>query len=403
MAGLNLLPFKVVILLTFLIFLWAMFEVSAGYLTWGWRVALLVLIGLQPFIWEGRDDILSDLPFLMFLYLALAFNERFCERARQQPPLPLAFVLGVLLFLPYATRTAGLSIIPAFFLYDLWKRRRLTLFTCAAIATPLFLALAQSRILKTTSGYGGLFNLSPSWLVHNTINYIRSLRVFLVNGYSHPLSYGVFAIALVLAAWGGWRQLRRGLHFLDVFALVYLPLIIAYSVPGLHRYLLPFLPLFFIYVLTGFQALLEALPATLRTPALCAALLLISGTYAGVYAKSERGPIQDGVNDPEFLQTCKYLRDHAAPSDIVIFRKPRVLALLTGLQAAVYNTTGSPETIRAFVHQTHARYIVVASLSYEDFEPDAKNLLPAIERYREAVTEVYTNPHYRIFVLHPDF
>jgi hypothetical protein len=404
LEGLNYSLMKAVVILTFLVFLWAMFVVSSHYLTWGWRVVLLALIGFQPYLWNLKDDILSDLPFLMFLYLAVALVESLYARpANQKLPLGAAVVLGIVLYLPYGARNVGLAMIPAVLLYDVWKRRRLTLFACVAVTIAAVLVVAQGRILKTAGGYGGLFDLSPIWLARNASLYLRSARVFLLNGYSNLLSYGIYGITLLLAVWGAWRQLRRGVHLLELFALIYVPLIIAYSVPGQHRYLLPVLPLFFIYVLAGLQAVLAAVSPAKRAVIASAAVFLIALTYGGAYAKADWGPIRESINDPDFLQACQYLRQHAAPSDIVIFRKPRVLALLTGLQAAVYNTTGGPETIRAFAHQVHARYIVLGAVAHEDFAPDQQNLLPCIERYRDALTEVYANPHYRIFALHPEF
>ena len=404
--GANYSVMKVIVILTFLVFLWAMFVMSAHYLSWGWRVALLVLVGFQPYLWNLRNDIISDMPFIMFLYLALAFAEHIESRyLKERPPLAAALLMGLLMYLVYGTRSVGLAIIPAFVLYDLLIHRKLTRFAIIAAGLTAFLGLTQAEMLKAANGADriGLFDLRPSWLISNTIAYFKAERIFLVNGYSNLASYGIFFIAILLAVLGAWRQLRRRIHLLDLFALMYFPLIIAYMVPGLQRYLIPVLPLFFIYVLSGLQAVMDVVGHPRRVAAASLAAILIFFTYAGAYAKSDRGPIQEGVNDADFLEACHYLRDHAAPSDIVIFRKPRILALLTGMQGAVYNTTGTPEEIRAFVHQTHARYIVVASVPHEDFKPDAQNLLPALERYRDAVTEVYTNPHYRIFALHPDF
>jgi hypothetical protein len=367
---------------------------------------LLILVGFQPYLWNLRNDIISDLPFIMFLYLGLAFSEHIESRPlKEKPSIWAALLMGLLMYLAYGTRNVGLAIIPAFIIYDVLKHRKLTRFAVIAAGLAALLGLIQAELLKAANGSDrmGLFDLRPSWLIHNTINYFKAERVFLLNGYSNLVSYGIFFIAILLTVLGAWYQLRRGVHLLDFFALMYFPLIIAYMVPGLQRYLVPVLPLFFIYILSGLQAVMDALDRPKRLAAASLATVLIFFTYAGAYAKSERGPIHEGIDDADFLQACQYLREHAASTDVVIFRKPRVLALLTGLQGAVYNTTGSPEEIRVSVHQTHARYIVVASLSHEDFEPDAKNLLPAMERYRDAVTEVYANPHYRIFALHPDF
>jgi hypothetical protein len=363
------------------------------------------LIGLQPFVWDKKDDITSDIPFLMFLYLGIALAGHFYDRPAKETPVWAGVLAGILMYLSYGTRSVGLAIIPALLFYDVLKRRRITRFGVIAVGVAGLLAAAQAASLRGTNGSDrfGLFDFSPAWLISNTIAYFKSLRVFLLNGYSNSVSYAVFGVAILLALWGAWYQLRRGVHLLELFPVIYMGLIIAYPVPGLQRYLLPVMPLFFIYVLTGLRELLAAAMPPLRIPIAGAAVLLIAMTYAGAYAKTDWGPIREGINDPDFVDACQYLRKNAAPGDIVMFRKPRILALLTGLPAVIYSTTAGCDAIRADVHQFHARYIVTGDVSHEDFASDAQQLRPCLERYKDSLDEVHANSHYRIFTLRPGF
>jgi hypothetical protein len=404
-AGLNYPLLKGIEVVTFLVALWAMFVVSSRYLTWPWRIGLLLLIGLQPFVWDKKDDITSDIPFLMFLYLGIALAGHFYDRPAKETPVWAGVLAGILMYLSYGTRSVGLAIIPALLFYDVLKRRRITRFGVIAVGVAGLLAAAQAASLRGTNGSDrfGLFDFSPAWLISNTIAYFKSLRVFLLNGYSNSVSYAVFGVAILLALWGAWYQLRRGVHLLELFSVIYMGLIIAYPVPGLQRYLLPVMPLFFIYVLTGLRELLAAAMPPLRIPIAGAAVLLIAMTYAGAYAKTDWGPIREGINDPDFVDACQYLRKNAAPGDIVMFRKPRILALLTGLPAVIYSTTAGCDAIRADVHQFHARYIVTGDVSHEDFASDAQQLRPCLERYKDSLDEVHANSHYRIFTLRPGF
>ena len=68
--GLNLMAMKVVVILLFLLALMAIHLAFRNELRWPYLTALVALVGFNPQFWAFKDNILSDLPFLLFTYLS---------------------------------------------------------------------------------------------------------------------------------------------------------------------------------------------------------------------------------------------------------------------------------------------------------------------------------------------
>src|SRR6185369_7064365 len=86
---------------------------------------LVLLVGLNPFFWQFKDQILSDIPFLFFALLSLglfASTDASDGSARRRAIVGL--LSGAAAYAAYATRTLGFTLIPCFVVHDLWRLRR---------------------------------------------------------------------------------------------------------------------------------------------------------------------------------------------------------------------------------------------------------------------------------------
>lgn len=74
---------------------------------------------------------LSDLPFLLFFYVATIL----VQRAPRDGPAewPWAILIGIALCLAIGTRTAGIALLAGLMLYDLLKYRTFTRITVVAL------------------------------------------------------------------------------------------------------------------------------------------------------------------------------------------------------------------------------------------------------------------------------
>jgi len=67
--GLNLKAMKAEIIFFFLSFLFAFFLIFKNDLPFKYLAAVVCIIGFNPYFWDVKDNIMSDIPFILFLYL----------------------------------------------------------------------------------------------------------------------------------------------------------------------------------------------------------------------------------------------------------------------------------------------------------------------------------------------
>src|SRR5262249_5624012 len=111
------------------------------------------------------------------------------------------------------------------------------------------------------------------------------------------------------------------------------------------------------------------------------AIAAVAATYGGAYAKADWGPIHEGIGDPEFRGAVDFINRTAAPGARLIFRKPRLLALLTDRAAGIYPTEESTEQIRRYIHEARIGYVMVGTPPDEAFDIDRTVLARVMAAY----------------------
>ena len=137
-------------------------------------IALVAIIGFNPIFWDFKDAILSDIPFLFFAYLALFLIEWSWPQEGQQHHSPIfcGAVIGLAMYLAYATRAVGLALVPTIFVFSLVRARKITAAAWIAAGSSLILAAVQSISIGDFSSYisaahkngGSLIGRIPSYL-----------------------------------------------------------------------------------------------------------------------------------------------------------------------------------------------------------------------------------------------
>lgn len=122
----------------------------------------------------------------------------------------------------------------------------------------------------------------------------------------------------------------------------------------------PLVPLLLLYLFTAVEALLTRVaPAAFRQTVIAGYLAAVL-VYGAAYARADYGPIGEGIGNPAFQQLCAAVRNLTNPSDVVIFLKPRLLALLTGRATATYSKTADQEALWENITSLGGRYVVLA-------------------------------------------
>jgi hypothetical protein len=373
-AGLYLPAMKAVLVVFFIAGLLMFFLIARDFLPAGWSVIVVALVAFHPVYWEAKDQINSDLLFLCPLWTSLWLAHRTYTRLDGLSPtsrIGRALLLGLLLYLTSATRTLGVLLIPVLLLYDLIRTRgRPSAVTGVVIGVAVLLMLGQSLLLPVPFYAGGHFSFAPLFMVQTAARYVQILSWFWVNEFSRLLAYLLFGATFLLTGLGLWTTLRRSVSIYHVFIALYCGALSVFVYPH-TRYLFPLFPLALLWAGVGLCTMRRRLPAgTFRVVALSLVGLTVFGEGTR-YSVSQWGPFREGISDPDFRAMCELVRERTKPDMPIIFRKPRLLSLMTDRSGSVYPLAGDTASIANYIETIRAGYLIVTNLvSPEDFLSD---------------------------------
>lgn len=400
-------------------------------------VCVLLAVGLNPYLWDIKSALLSEIPFCLFLYAALLLIDRLSEgpaasparAGRATPPrgldLPsagLALAAGTCLYLAYAMRTVALVAIPAVVLHDLVRNRRLRAATLLVLLVVGPAVLAQNQAFDVLSGYGagvqagvaagtGAGPTAPgagpaggqlAALAGNALHNLPRMPLYLGWAWGGGLPQGVDPLLSLLlfaaAAVGFVAVVRERIGISEVFAVVYLGglAVLPPSYVDLRR-LVPLLPLFFLYVVRGLGTLGALGRPRLATAVRAGTALLLTAAYAGAYLQFERGPLTDGVHTPEARQLFEAVRDEVPADGLCLFFKPRVLALFADRPAAGFWESDPPELLIEQADQLGATHLIAGPGT----EPEAP-LRATARAFPARLEERWSNESFTLYRLRHD-
>jgi len=397
--GMDLRPMKVLVVALFIGSLLLLPLLVRDVLPSPYAELLVLMVGLNPFFWEFKDGILSDLPFLFLALLALLWFRQAVAAADSGATLrhrmTLAACAGIAAYAAYATRVPGIVLVAAFVAHDLVRHRTLRAPSAVAAAVFALLAAAQYVVGFRDVSYFDQGMASVGVVLRHGPEYLRSLSVLWDNGYSDGARKGVFLGVAALAAIGYWRAARSRPGVLELFPLLYLPVILAWSSFQSTLFLIPVIPFFVYYALAGARALDEALQRRWgrRHVATLAFLTVTLLTYVARYSTLPLGPIDSGVERPEGIELFSFVRQKTAPQDIILFSKPRVLALYTGRRASAPYYPSDPCALWTYLRQIGATYVVTGPTGpYMESE----KLAAFVAHYPDSFREMMRNREFAV-------
>jgi hypothetical protein len=399
--GLNLAAMKIVLILIFTGGLYFLDGLFADRLPQPWRYALILLVGLSPYVFSLRDEIETEKAFVALLLLTLWLTKRAFSPTGARS-MKLAILIGICVFGMCATRNTGLAILPVFPLLDLLnsRPRRITWFSITIILTAGLLLSPIIILLHTTSGYAHLFNFSPLWIAQSALAFAKRFEIFWWGKDPRWPGNVTLVLVAVLAALGLFRDVRKHVGPAELFLPCYLAVILPYFSPGFQLYLLPLYPLLVGYALIGFFNLAGGW--RYRSAAIALGMSAVALLFGTAFWKTNWGPIREGLEDPEFAAVCDFIHDKTVSTEIVVFRKPRLLALLTEHPSTVYpmhlDRDPEPDEIWNYLVRVHASYVVVAHLDGPEFATDPIVDRTLVLHSLEAIP-VFSNAHFKIYRL----
>ena len=392
--GLDLRPMKILVTVFFAGSLLVMGSLFRNVLpTPSYVAALVVIVGLNPFFWEFKDHVLSDLPFLFFVLLSLhLFTQADAPDASRRRQVTLAVMSGVAAYAAYATRSLALTLIPCFIAHDLSRYRRVTANAAVASAVAVALAGVQHVIWFHDSSYFDQLSNPVSAAQRNVPAYLQSLSDLWENGYSGSLRKIAFLAGSALAAFGYMRSLRARVSVFHLFPVLYLaPVILWPSFQG-TRFLIPIVPFYFHYCLLGVGRMDAAAQRRwgTRHAVLVVFLAAVLVSYAGRYSTLQFGPLPEGIAKRESRELFEFVNTSTDPTDIFVFSRPRALALLTGRRVSGGYSPADPCRLWQYMREIKASYVITGP-EPDPFNDDAVYLRRFVSRFGNEFRRVMAN------------
>lgn len=393
-AGLNWVALKVVAVACWLGALTLLVFVFYRDLTLGSVVGVIAILGLNPFFFDYKDQIASDLPFLFFVLIALILLDR-CDA---KSGWPLALAAGLSICLCTATRAIGLALLPSFLLYSLLRERRIT---AAAIRVSL-VALASTALyvwsFRGPVSYLDQLHITAASIGHNL--YFQLWQIYnnlWGNGFSRALAVILTATLGLLGVFGYLLRWRRGWGLAEVFLPLYTVAIILWPTEDDLRFLIPVIPYWLFYVAIAIEWMTKRWPGRNVRMAALALVTLIFASYAGAYLHADFGPITEGVGDVRFRELCDFITTRTPPDAIFIFEKPRLLSLLTSRRASGYHDAADPGQIWDYSRRIGASYWILSQASERDKQYLRPTMLNASQAQR-----VFANAGFDLYWIPPE-
>jgi hypothetical protein len=389
--GMNLRAFKAVTVICFVIFL-AIFEsLVRPMLSPAMSACALLILGFNSVFWDQRDYILSEFPYLMFSFGALlAIQNTYQKLTPEKLDIGAAMLLSVLLYCSYGTRTIGIALLAALVLADLAKFRRPSRFMVVVAAGTAILILAQTLFITSPKGYVSAFHFSLRTTLVNAVYYAKTLSYVWQNGFSKKLQIIFALLFTALAGFSFARHFWKERATREIYLLGYVGILFVWNAEIGLRGLLPILPLYIAYGVEEFGRIIEPLSIPTRRTATMVLLLFCGLTYIGQIRKESSQQAEPNVHDASAQELFSFLRASTQPSEVLIFPKPRCLALFTNRAVASFAPDEAPEDSADFMRSIHATILVNTNWS----PPAWRSFL---EGNKGSLIEIFHNAEYEVF------
>ncbi len=429
LCGFDLFAMKVEIILLFAAFLAVFYLTFRAELPAPYLLAVLLLLALNPYLWDYKDRIMSEVPFLLFAFLVFCLLDRAHDETRSPHGRRLAALgAGLALYLACGTRSVGIVLVPCV-LAEGWLRRRLPLtpnpspprgegpeetprpspfggeggkgrpgrvtpWVLAAFGAPLVL---QRLLLPFDGSYLDQLVLDPELFGRNALWMVRSLGLYVDNGRSVAGLVLSFAAVGGLGLLGFLGRVRQGITCREIFTVLYPAAILTWPcTESSPRLLLPVAPLCLVYVCHGLRRL-----GGWRGPAwerlaggvLAAGVLAI---YAWQYTRADFGSLHDGIGKPESVALLDYVRRQTPPDAVILFQKPRAMALLTGRRSSALHIPHDDEEAWRYLGRIGATHVVA---DRDLFRRGPSVVRTLARHWPDRLREVYQNKDFTVYAV----
>lgn len=357
--GIDLQKMKIENILFFLFSLILIYLTIRDEIRFSNSLILILILGLNPFFWNFKDSVVSDMLFLCVIVLTLYYINRLYQNTLpERRSFTGVLLCGFLLYVAYGTRTAGIALLPAFFVLDWLQSKKISMFFIGSAVFFIIIVVVQNLLIHGGGSYLDQFRgLGPNIVVRNILIYIDSMVKLWDSGLPRWtfLRVLIFIPLFIFAVIGFWNRLKK-IGIYELFTIFYLVLILLWPTPQGARFMIPVIPFFLFYAFWGIQKI----PGSMyRRSVVCIMLLFITFSYFSKYRTLNFGPIPGGMNKKGMPEMCAWVRTQTQPTDVFVCEEPRIFALCADRHASSYFQPEKDEALLDYMGQIHAGYFAI--------------------------------------------
>ncbi len=408
--GVN--PYVLALLMSVLFVLWALVACYFFRKEFGFSTSLVILLfAFYPnFMLWLKLLITSDILFCIFFLLTILFLTR-GEITKHRNYL----IAGIFGGLAIITRNVGWILIPAVWFYYMYStlinlkvssQNKISnpclvntlVFTIAAVTLPV---IFNQFLFKTPIDYvsdtARLFSLGMVFgtVKSNVIHYGKSfLSLYQSTDPSLKTFSAIFSgFVLLLTIAGACMKIYHNADLGDFICGCYLTFILCFPVISDYRYIVPVHVILVLYFFFGARVFLSRLSKVLIPASKVVFLILMLLVFKDhlQYLWEHGRETVPGPYEEIVQETFQYLRTAVPDSELIVFNKPRALALYTNKKTTMQNWDKSPEENFNYLHALGAKYYLYSWMVKDE------NFAEVIEGNRKNFREVYKNWQFTLF------
>lgn len=383
--GLDFLALKATLLFSFTVAMLLLYLYLVKFYEVGLAALTIFCVAYNPYIWSFRQQILSDFPFIMWVFISLFCVHKLLNENNFSYKRLISVFAGVALYMAFATRVLGLLVIPAVICYLIFNNFKRGKHLLVSLIIFLLLVAIQFAMIGNTYDYSdaatssSIFNVSGNLLIYSQ----GMTQLFIYPFWSSNKFILAFLPLVSLAGfvatkYNQAKPLGRGGLFVRILKSFqvhewmlggYLVIILTQPFSQSPRYLLPWIPFFILYTLLFIKIIYNWVSARINLPKFLNLKLiscLFVATFISLFVllefsnKVEGFKKEPSIITPESIELFQFVQNELSEDALIAFSKPRVMGLLGDRRSIILPSDINEVKIHSYFISKKISHLVVA-------------------------------------------
>ena len=364
--GYDFMPYKIFILLLFLVWLVVIYRYLRDKMPELYALAVIAILGFNPFLWEMRNSILSDIPAALFFTLAIVLT----EKAFTGNKITDWIIAGCVIYFSYAIRSTGIVLLPAAVIAGLFYKNTRRLKLLIPVIVFFLLIPVQSLLFHQEGSY---FTIIANTLTGDgaagiadqvrqfSVWYFDSFKDFFIGSYHNLFTNSVLFYAGFSAATLGFIfSLRKKVTTAEIAVVLYVGVILLWPAFQGFRFFVPLMPLYLLYIVVALQQIKKEKIGRIAASAF---MVLMIAVYISYYITADYGTPKYNIEASENKEVFNYIRSTTEDHALIMSEKPRAFCLETGRRGIVFPDPAYADSLQSCIRENNVEFIATSKFN----------------------------------------